>query len=233
MSGRGRIGRPRRVIPAIHERPAVLVRDEHVVGSTTASMNQPPAAGQAGPSRPLEGAQVPGLFTGEQVAQIAQIVAIATLQQSQSTPPPREVIEELGRSIERVQKLGTKPYDGSGDREVAWLWLDRVNKVYGVMGCIDEKRVLFSSFLMEDKAKDWWDAVDRMYPDGITWDQFQQEFTDRLFPQSHKDSKIEEFFILEQKNMSVSEYEKKFLELVRLVPYIQANEVLKCKRFLS
>ena len=33
--------------------------------------------------------------------------------------------------------------------------------------------------------------------------------------------------------MSVSEYEKKFSELVRLVPYIQADEVLKWKRFLS
>ena len=43
---------------------------------------------------------------------------------------------------------------------------------------------------MEDRAKDWWDAVDRRYPDGITWDQFHQEFTDRFFPQSHKDSKI-------------------------------------------
>ena len=101
------------------------------------------------------------------------------------------------------------------------------------MGCTDEQRVLFSSFLMEDRAKDWWDAVERRYPDGISWDQLQQEFTDRFFPHSHKDSKIEEFFKLEQKNMSVSEYEKKFSELVRLVPYIQADEVLKCKRFLS
>ena len=33
--------------------------------------------------------------------------------------------------------------------------------------------------------------------------------------------------------MLVSEYEKKFSELVRSVPYIQADEVLKCKRFLS
>ena len=33
--------------------------------------------------------------------------------------------------------------------------------------------------------------------------------------------------------MTVSEYEKKFSELVRLVPYIHADEVLKCKRFLS
>ena len=138
MSGRGRIGRHRRVIPAVSERPAVPVRDEHVVGSTTASMNQPPAVGQAGPSGPPEGVQVPGLVTVEQVAQIAQIVAIATRQQSQPPSPPREVLEEPGRSMERVQKLGAKPYDGSGDLEVAWLWLDRVNKVYGVMGCTDE-----------------------------------------------------------------------------------------------
>ena len=233
MSGRGRIGRPRRVIPEAPERPTVPERDEHVVGSTTATMNQPPAAGQAGSCTPPEGAQVLGLFTTEQVAQIAQIVAIATRQQSQPPSPPREVMEELGRSIQRVQKLGAKPYDSSGDPEAAWLWLDRVNKIYGVMGCTDEQRVLFSSFLLEDRVKDWWDAVERRYPDGIAWDQFQQEFTYRFFPQSYKDSKIEAFFKLEQKNMSVSEYEKKFSELVRLVPYIQADEVLKCKRFLS
>ena len=78
MSGRGHRGRPMRVIPAVFERPAVLERDEHVVSSTTASMSQPPAVGQARPSRPPEGAQVPGLFMAKQVAHIAQIVAIAT-----------------------------------------------------------------------------------------------------------------------------------------------------------
>ena len=55
------------------------MRDEHVVGSTTGSMNQPPTVGQAGPSGPPEGAQVLGLFMAELVAQIAQIVAIATV----------------------------------------------------------------------------------------------------------------------------------------------------------
>ena len=74
--------------------------------------------------------------------------------------------------IERAQKLDAKPYDGSGDPEAAWSWLDRVNKIYGVMGCTDDQRVMFSSFLMKDKAKDWWDAVDRRHPDGISWDQF-------------------------------------------------------------
>ena len=46
MSGRGRRGHPRRVIPAVHERRVVPMRDEHVVGSITASMNQPPAVGE-------------------------------------------------------------------------------------------------------------------------------------------------------------------------------------------
>ena len=190
MSGRGRRGRPRRVIPAVPERPVVPVRDEHVVGSSTASMYQPPAAGQAGPSRSPEGAQVPGLFTVEQAAQIAQIVAIATGQQSQPTQPPREVIEEPGRSIERVQKLGAKTYDDRGDPEAAWLWLDRVNKVYGVMGCTDEQRVLLSSFLMEDRAKDWWDSVERRYHDGISWDQFQQELLIGYFLRAIKIQKL-------------------------------------------
>ena len=40
----------------VSERPEVPERDEHVVGSTTASMNQPPAAVQARPSGPPEGA---------------------------------------------------------------------------------------------------------------------------------------------------------------------------------
>ena len=48
------------------------------------------------------------------MAQITQIVAIATRQQSQPSPPPREVIEEPERSIERVQKLGAKPYVAAG-----------------------------------------------------------------------------------------------------------------------
>ena len=74
-------------------------------------------------------------------------------------PPPREFLEEPGRSIERAQKLGANPYDSSGDPEAAWLWLDKVNKIYRVMDRTNDQRVLFSGFLMEDKAKDWWDDV--------------------------------------------------------------------------
>ena len=71
MSGRGRRGRPRIAILEAFECLAVPEGVEHAVGSSTASMNQSPAVSQARPSGPPEGAQVLGLFTAEQVAQIA------------------------------------------------------------------------------------------------------------------------------------------------------------------
>ena len=65
MSGRGCRGHPRRVILEAPERLVLPERDEHVVGPTNTSMNQPQIGGQAGPSGPPEGAQVPGLFMVE------------------------------------------------------------------------------------------------------------------------------------------------------------------------
>ena len=56
MSGRGRRGRPGGAILEASKRAAIPEGVEHVVGYTTASMNQPLTAGQAEPSRPPEGA---------------------------------------------------------------------------------------------------------------------------------------------------------------------------------
>ena len=68
MSGRGHRGCLRRAIPEAFECAVVPKGVDHTVGSTTTSMNHPPATGHVGPSGPLEGAQVSGLFTVEQVA---------------------------------------------------------------------------------------------------------------------------------------------------------------------
>ncbi|KAH7548418.1 hypothetical protein JRO89_XS14G0123300 [Xanthoceras sorbifolium] len=85
-------------------------------------------------------------------------------------------------TIERASKLGAKPYDGSGVPEAALLWLDRVSKIYRVMGCTDEQRVLFSSFLMEDRAKYWWEALERRHPGGEDEEQKCKRFMAGLNP---------------------------------------------------
>ena len=74
--------------------------------------------------------------------------------------------------IERALKLGAKAYNGVDDLEAAYLWLDRVRENYAVMRCLDEQKVLFLVFLMAARAKDWWEAIKRRHPTGVTWDQF-------------------------------------------------------------
>ena len=99
------------------------------------------------------------------------------------------------------------------------------------MKCTNEQMVTFSAFLLRDKALEWWRAIQRRCPEGVTWAQFKEEFTDKFVPASYKDARAEEFFRLEQGTLSVTDYERSFSELVRHVPFIRDDEVLKTKRF--
>ena len=74
-------------------------------------MNQPPAE----PSRAVD----PGVGTLT-MDQVIQIVTAATLQTRESSEDQRDMIEH-------DLKLGAKTYDGIGDPEAAYLWLDRVS----------------------------------------------------------------------------------------------------------
>ena len=75
-------------------------------------------------------------------------------------------------------------------------------------------------------------TVQRRFLEGVFWTQFKEEFLEKFYPTVYKDQKIEEFFKLEQGTMSATDYEKKFLELVRHVPLFCDHEVHKSKRFL-
>ena len=99
------------------------------------------------------------------------------------------------------------------------------------MQCTDEQMVTFSAFLLWDRALEWWRAVQRRCPEGVSWEQFKEEFTDKFVPASYQDAKAEEFFKLEQGTLSVTDYERSFSELVRHVPFIRDDEVSKTKRF--
>ena len=52
--------------------------------------------------------------------QVIQTIIVANRQ-------TRESSEEQRGMIERVLKLGAKTYDGTGDPEAGYLWLDRIS----------------------------------------------------------------------------------------------------------
>ena len=91
--------------------------------------------------------------------------------------------------------------------------------------------VTFSAFLLRDRALEWWRVVQRRCSEGVSWAQFKEEFTNKFVPASYKDAKAEEFFRLEQGTLSVIDYERRFSELIRHVPFIRGDEVSKTKSF--
>ena len=62
---------------------------------------------------------------------------------------------------------------------------------------------------------------------------FRREFLDRFYPRGYKEARVEEFYRLVQGNLSVSEYEKRFSELGRLVPSMFDDEEQKTNKFRS
>ena len=144
MSRRGRRGRSKTSAPEAP--PERYVEHTHI--SENASMNQPPAE----PSRSAD--------LGGGTLTMDQVIQIVTAVTRQAREPP----EEQRGMIERALKLGAKTYDGTGEPEAAYLWLDKLSEIYAVMGCLDEKKVIFSGFLMAVRAKDWWEAIKRRHP---------------------------------------------------------------------
>ena len=208
-----RRGRPatRRASEALVPPPEEHVDESAYVPSPT--VHSDPMPSEPPPPPEVVGGQIP-------LEQMTQLLATALRQ-------PREPIA----SIERGQKLGARNYDGLRDPEKASSWLEGNEWVYQVMQYTDGQMVTFSAFLLQDRALQWWRVVQRRCPEGVSWAQFKEEFTDKFVPSSYRDAKAEEFFRLEQGTLSVTDYERSFFELVRHVPFIRDDEVSKTKRF--
>ena len=146
----------RRGRPAKRRVPVELFAlvEEHIDESINVPIPPPIPSepSKAGPSRPLEPAGVNILLH-----HMAQILAIAFCQPHEPTV-----------SIEKARKLGARNYDGIGDPEKAWSWLEGNERVFNVMGCFNEQMVTYSAFLLRDRALDWGKAVQRRFLDGVS-----------------------------------------------------------------
>ena len=91
---------------------------------------------------------------------------------------PQHFVSPVSRQcpLRGVRKLRARNYDGVGDPEKAWSWLEGNERVFSVMGCSDEQMVTYCAFLLRDRALDWCKAVQRQFPEGVSWTQFKEEF---------------------------------------------------------
>ena len=97
--------------------------------------------------------------------------------------------------------------------------------------------VRLASCRLEDKAAFWWEAAQRSNFVGrefntITWEEFIDVFNVMYYPEQLREQKSREFSNLKQGEMTVRDYEQKFIQLERFSLGICTTEKARANKFL-
>jgi hypothetical protein len=90
-------------------------------------------------------------------------------------------------------------------------------------------------YQLKGKASMWWDQfvqVQHIREKEVTWKEFKRYFEKKYLTKRYYDRKMKEFFELKLGSMTMDEYERSFLEILKYVPFIK-DEAVKIQRYLS
>jgi hypothetical protein len=133
-------------------------------------------------------------------------------------------------------KLKPPSFDAEGEREddvEAWLLgLRRYFQLHNNSSNLEAK---ISTYHLHGKAAMWWDQVkqvEHVNESRITWNQFKKYLEKEYLSEHFYDKKMQEFFELRLGSMTMAEYKKKLLGLLKYGKFI-GDEKVKIQRFLS
>ena len=122
---------------------------------------------------------------------------------------------------------------GGSDVTVAEDWLQRINRIFTVIGLRDDAiKINAATFQFTGEAIHWWDITVISNPiDRMTWADFERLFLGQYFPEAIRDEKRNELFTLKQGDSTVTEFEMKFSSLARFATAQLADDRFKATRF--
>jgi ATP-dependent Lon protease len=88
---------------------------------------------------------------------------------------------------------------------------------------------------MKGKVSIWWKELklaEGLKENKKEWEDFKKHFKKQYLSKSYYERNTKEFYELKLREMSMDDLVTKFLELLRIVPYIKYEKV-KFQRFLS
>ncbi|KAF7151815.1 hypothetical protein RHSIM_Rhsim02G0147300 [Rhododendron simsii] len=154
---------------------------------------------------------------------------------NQSLPPPAVVIaqpmEEM--SIKDFQKMKPPIFEGGIDPLKANNWILGMEKIFAVAQaqCSEMHKVVLATYNFEGEAYRWW-LTQREREPNMTWTRFKEVFYEKYFVQTLKDAKVNEFINWKQgPTMSVSEYDRIFMDLSRFATHMVNTDAHRARRF--
>jgi hypothetical protein len=166
----------------------------------------------------------------DRAIQVMTVVA-ATLAEQSTAKNERDIRKQQReeRNAEAKGLVDFRRHDpphflGEMEPEKADLWLRKMEKIFNVLGCTDEAKVSYASYLLLGDAEYWWKGTRLMIEANnqeITWELFRTKFLDKYFPISARTNKEQEFLLLKQGGMTIGEYAAKFESLAKYFRFFQ------------
>ena len=98
----------------------------------------------------------------------------------------------------------------------------------------EREKVCCAVYMLKRDARIWWDVI-RQTRDTtqMTWTEFQAIFNEKYYNTAVLATKVNEFSKLQQGNLSVAEYVRKFDQLARFASDMFSNDVTRFTRFIE
>ena len=154
--------------------------------------------------------------TNELLARMTQVLEV--LAQDRGAEP----VEYRGLSA--FTRHHPPKFEGKFNPEGARQWISEVEKVFVAMGCLEEHKVTYATYLLVGEAENWWKFTAPTLPrvgGYVEWEIFKGSFLGNYFPGDLRKQKAREFLELKQGSMTVGEYAAKFQELAQYWPHFQ------------
>ena len=98
-------------------------------------------------------------------------------------------------------------------------WLERTERMLRQMHCTLEENLECAISLLQDDAYQWWVSMTRIAPpESVTLDFFTVKFRKQYVGRIYLSNMRREFHNLNQRQMSVTEYQREFTRLSKYAP---------------
>jgi hypothetical protein len=135
-----------------------------------------------------------------------------------------------------MNKIKPPTFDGEHKKdEDAETWLLGMRKYFQLHNYSAQAEGRIVIYQLKGKASMWWDQyvqVQHIDEKKVTWREFKRYFQKKYLTKWYYDRKMKEFFELKLGSMTIDEYERRFLELLKYVPFIK-DEQVNIQRYLS
>ena len=135
-----------------------------------------------------------------------------------------------------MKKIKPRTFDGEHKKyEDAKRWLLGMRNYFQLHNYSSHVESIIFIYQLKGKASMWWDQlvqVQHIREKSVTWREFKKYFENKYLTKRYYEKKMKEFFELKLGSMTIDEYERRFLELLKYVSFIK-DETIKIQRYLS